>query len=253
MPTYTTTLGVPVHYWPHLIKPVDITRHLRWSTSTFTSPYTGTTQTTELPGALYQLEASFPPVPRGQLGGLRAFIASLHGGAGRFVFPALCCRYAPRALGAPLRVTVIGLTVDATHITADTTQITADANHIPMETVLTVSTCPDDHTINGTLWLNSGKYPLEVGSPISWDDASGWRHLHTVTDLQRSPGATGAVTLTVAPPMRERPTSSTPIDVHAPSGIFRLVDDGQGALRQAGRQTSFGISAVQAFPLQVSA
>jgi hypothetical protein len=250
MPDFTT-LGVPVHHWPRMVKPSDITLHLRFSTSTFTSPYTGTSQTTELPGALHQLEAGFPAVPAAQLPELRAFVASLRGGAGRFVFPALSCRYAPRSLGAPLRVTLIPLTADDASVTADTTNITADATTVQLESVFTMATTPDDHTITGTLWLNSRRAPLQLGAPISWDDATGWRHLHTVVAMAHDT-ATGACTLTVEPPMRERPTPATPIDVHAPSGIFRLADDGQAALRRAGRQTSFSIAAVQAFPITVT-
>lgn len=250
MPDFTT-LGVPVHHWPRLVKASEITLHLQYNTATFTSPYTRTSQTTELPGALHQVEASFPAVVAAHVGELRAFFASLRGGAGRFIFPALPCRYAPRALGAPLRVTVLPLTVDDAHITADDTHITADATTVPLEAVFTASTCPDDNTIVGTLWLNSQRAPLQVGSPVSWDDATHWRHLHTVVAMEHN-RTTGACTLTVEPPMRERPTPSTPIDVHAPSGIFRLTDDGQGALRQAGRTTSFTVSAVQAFPISIS-
>ena len=47
--------------------------------------------------------------------------------------------------------------------------------------------------------------PLQVGSYISWDDASGWRHLHTVTAMTHTV-STGAAVLTVAPPMRALPT-----------------------------------------------
>ncbi len=251
MPDFTT-LGVPVHHWPRMVKPSDITLHLRFNTATFTSPFSGNSQTTELPGALHQLEAGFPAVPAKEVPGFRAFLAGLRGGAGRFIFPAIACRYAPRALGAPLRVTVIPLTVDDTHITADSTHITCDATTVQLEAVFTAGSCPDDFTIVGTLWMNSHRAPLQVGSPISWDDATGWRHLHTVVAMDHN-ATTGACTLTLEPPMRERPTPATPIDVHAPSGIFRLADDGQGALRQAGRTTSFSISAVQAFPISVSA
>ncbi len=249
MPDFTT-LGVPVHHWPRMVKPSEITFHLAYATSTFTSPYTRSSQTTELPGALHQLEAGFPAVPAKEVPGFRGWLASLRGGAGRFIFPALCGRYAPRALGAPLRVTVVPLTADDDHITADSTLITADATTVQLESVFTVSTVPDDNTLVGTLWLNSARAPLQVGSPISWDDSSNWRHLHTVVSMEHD-RTTGACTLVVEPPMRERPTPATPIDVHAPSAIFRLVDDGQGALRQAGRNTSFTISAVQAFPISI--
>lgn len=248
----TTAQGTPVHHWPRMLKPTEITLHLRFNTSTFTSPYTGSSQTQSLPGALHQLEAAFPPVGKERVGEFRAFLASLQGGAGRFVFPAIACRYAPPRLYAAERTTIVPLTADDDHITTDSTHITADATQVQLETVFTVSACPDANTIAGTLWLNSRRAPLEVGSPISWDDADGWRHLHTVTALDHNT-TTGAATLTVQPPMRALPTPATPMHVHAPSGIFRLADDGQGALRQAGRLSSFTVAGVQAFPIQVPA
>ena len=252
MATSYTTLGVPVHQWPAQVKPAEVSIHLRFNTSSFTSPYTRTTQTTELPGALHEAEANFPALRSDQVPVVRGFVATLRGQAGRFHFPVYPCRYAPPAMYAAERITLLPLTADNTHITADSTQITADATHVAMEPLFTVSACPDSSTITGTLWLNSRRAPLQVGSWISWDDATGWRQLHIVTELQHN-ATTGAATLTVEPPMRERPTPSTPMHVYAPSAIFRLVDDGQGALRRAGRLSSFTLALQQAHPLQVSA
>ena len=252
MPVSFTTTGVPVHQWPAQVKPSEVSMHLRFHTSTFTSPYTRTTQTTELPGALHEAEASFPALRPDLVPTVRAFISGLRGQAGRFHFPAYTCRYAPPAMYAAERITLLPLTADSTTITADNTTITADTTQVAMEPLLVVSACPDAVTIVGTLWLNSQRAPLQPGSWISWDDATGWRQLHQVVDMDHH-RATGAVTLQVEPPMRERPTTATPMHVYAPSGVFRLVDDGQGALRQAGRQASFTLAILQAHPLQVSA
>jgi hypothetical protein len=182
---------------------------------------------------------------------LRAFFGKLRGGAGRFYFPAYPCRYAPPAMYQPERVTIIPLTADSGTITADTTLITADATTIQFETTFGVSTCPDNETIVGTLWLNSRRAPLEVGGYISWDDASGTRHLHLLVGLEHNTG-TGLATLTVEPPMRDVPTPATPMHVHAPSAILGLVDDGQGALREAARLSTFTLEAVQRFPLNIT-
>ena len=196
MATSFTTLGVPVHQWPTQVKPSEVTIHLRFNTSTFTSPYTRTTQTTELPGALHEADASFPAVRAALVPELRAFFATLRGQAGRFHFPIYGCRYAPPAMYAAERVTLLPLTADNTYITADSTEITADATVVAMEPLFTVSACPDAITITGTLWLNSRRAPLQVGSWISWDDATGWRQLHIVTGLEHNV-TTGAATLTV--------------------------------------------------------
>jgi hypothetical protein len=244
---YTTAGAVPVRQWPRGIRPSEISFNLRYSTSAFSSPFTRTTQTTELPGALHLLEASFPSVKASQVGELRAFFASLRGSAGRFIFPAYHCRYAPPVPYGAERITLLPLTCDDARITCDTTLITCDATEIQMESVFTVSTCPDAETIVGTLWFNSHRYPLEIGSYISWDDSEGIRHLHLITALEHNTG-TGAATLTVEPPMREQPTSATPMHVHAPSAIFMLSDDGQGAMRQAATVHSFSLQAMQWFP-----
>ena len=249
MTDYTTT-GVALHTWPAALKPSDITLHLRFNTSTATSPFTRTTQTTELPGALFDLSAVVPAMSNAAVLAARAFVATLRGQAGRFVFPAYACRYTPPAMGEAERVPIIPITADSDHITADSTTHTTDEATIIYESQYTVTSCTDASTIVGTLWLNSARAPLQVGGFVSWDDATGWRHLHVVTAMTTVEDVT---TLTVAPPMRSQPTSTTPIHVHTPSGIFRLTADSEGTLSQAGTSWGMSLAAVQAFPLQVSA
>lgn len=147
---------------------------------------------------------------------------------------------------------MIPLTADNTYITCDSTLVTCDATQIKMESVFTVSSVPNTVTIIGTLWLNSKQYPVGINSWLSWDDADGWRHLHKIVDMVYN-ATTGAATLTVRPAMREFPTPSTPIHVHAPSGIFQLTDDDQGHPTRTGRLSSFTVSARQSFPLKVVA
>jgi len=243
-----TTSGVPIYRWPSDLKPSEITLHLGFNTSTFTSPFTRTTQTLELPGALHELSFSLPVLNAAKQNTARAFLAQLRGQAGRFIFPAYGCRYSPPAMYASERTTVIPLTVDSTQITADSTMHTADETEITYESMFTVTSCPDSVTIVGTLWLNSGKAPLQIGGYISWDDATGWRHLHVITEMVVS----GSCTLTVEPPMRELPTPSTPMHIHSPSGVFRLTSDGEGALRNVGKFSSTTVNAQQAFPIQVT-
>jgi hypothetical protein len=247
--TTFTARGLPIEKWPTGLKSVDQTFHLLANTSTFSSPFTRNTQTVDLAGALFDVQASYPPIDGKKLGEFRAFVAKLRGQAGRFIFPAYCCRYAPPDVLQPERVTILPFTVDTTKFSADTTEITADTTEIQMETVFTVTSSLDNVTINGFLFLNSRRYPLEIGSYISWDDPTGWRHLHIVTDMTNTSGST---TLTVEPPMRYLPISSTAMHVHSPSGIFKLADDGQGAIRKAMNKGSFTIAAMQTFPLEVT-
>lgn len=243
-----TTLNVPIHKWPAAVRPAEITLHLRFNTGTFSSPFTRTTQTIEWPGALFDLSANFPPTKPGTANTMRAFFATLRGSAGRFYFPVYPCRYAPASMHAAERVTVIPFTADFDTITADTTLFTADATTIAMESHFTVSSATAT-TITGILWLRSNRYPLKVGSYISFDDARGWRQLHLVTAMTAPEGAT---VLTVEPPMRALPTPSTPMHVHQPSGIFMLTDDAQGAMNQSMGKFNFSIAATQSHPVEVS-
>lgn len=240
-----------VHVWPSLIRPDDVALHPQSLTTAFFSPYTRTAQTAELPGALWQLQASFPAIrPGPALDELRAFVAKLRGGAGRFVFPAYTCRYSPPAIGQPERITIIPLTIDATPITCDSTLITADATEVQLESVLTVTDCPDNVTIEGVLWLNSHRAPVALGSYVSWDGDIG-RHLHLIVGFEHD-RTTGECTLTVEPPMRELPDTDTDMHVHAPSAVFGMVDDNQAMLRQAGRIVQgYSIAASQRFDVQI--
>jgi len=252
MATYTSR-GLPVQRLPAWLKPSDIALNISANTSAFSSPFTRSAQTVELPGAMHMLEAGFPPIYDAErVNELRAFSARLRGQAGRFLFPAYACRYAPPLAGLPERVTMLPLTADNTYITADNNVISADATQVQMETTFTVSSCPDSVTIVGVLWFNSQRHPMRVGGYIAWDDATGWRHLHTIVDIALD-GETSVAALTVEPPMRSRPGPATPMHVHAPAGIFQLTDAAAANLRQSGRAVSFSLSAVQSFPLVVSA
>lgn len=253
MATVYTARGLPVQRLPLWLKPTEISLNIAAHSGRFVSPYTRTTQTVSWPGALWTIEASYPPItaPEKQAE-LRAALARSRGAAGRWLVPAYCCRYAPPLAGMPERVTWLDLTADNTYITADSTLITADATRIQMETTFTVSTCPSSVTIVGTLWHNSRRAMLAVGSYLSWDDATAWRHLHIVTGLEHD-ATTGAATLTIEPPMREKPTPATPMHVHSPSGIFQLTEDAAASARMQGRAVQFSLSAVQSFPIEVTA
>jgi hypothetical protein len=256
--TTFTTYQLP-KLWPiTLHRPADGTLpSLRHNTQQFASPFSLNSQTLQWPGSVWGVEAGFPPIGREDVKRtLYAFITSLRGAGGRFIFPAYTCRYVPPAPLQAERVTLIAFTADTTHITADSTRYTADATRVQLETVFTVSTCPDALTIQGYLMHNSGRAPLQVGGFISWDEADATtgvfvhRHLHIVVDMTTTP-TTGATTLTVEPAMRYLPTSATPMHVYAPSMVCRMVDDGQAVMRRAGSNVSFGFTGVESAPLRI--
>lgn len=243
--------SAPIQNWPSNVKPNNITLHIQSNTARFISPFTRTSQTQENPGAVVTLSAQFPMLREDKARPLRAMLAKLRGSAGRFYFPASRCGYAVPSQYASERLTVIAFTVDTTKIKCDTTRYTIDATVYALESVFTPDGTGSSTTINGTIWTNSGRNPIQVGNYLSFDDSSGWRQLHMMVDIVSDP-VTGLSTIKVEPPMRERPTSLTPIHINYPSGIFMLTDDAQGSIAQmpAG-YSQLQIEAVQAFPLKV--
>lgn len=248
-----------IQQWPSALRPNQVTLHLQSNTSTFTSPFSRSGQTQELAGALFMLAAGFPVLKADKAAQARVVLAKLRGQAGRFYFPASCWGMnVPVAYGAD-PVTPIALRADLDTITADITTITADATEIAYESLFTPNGGGTDPLVlQGTLWLNSNLRPLQEGSYISFDDpttpltAGPHRCLHMVVGMAYTP-ITGACSLTLEPPMLVQPTALTPIHVHNPSGVFRLTDDGQGAMAQRpGHRFELSLSAIQARPLMLT-
>lgn len=257
MATSFNTYQIP-KVWPITrLRPSDRNiPHLRNNTQSFTSPFTRNTQTLRFPGALWVVNANFPPFNRPDTQReLHAFITSLDGAGGRFIFPAYTCRYTPPAPLQAERVTFVPLTADITTITADTTRVTADRISTQLETIFSVSACPDNYTISGYLQFNSGKAPLRVGSFISWDESDGGvfvdRHMHEVVAMTYAP-TTGAAVLTVRPAMTYQPTPATQVHTYAPSVVLRMVDDDQAIMQKAGSAVSVGFSAIQSRPVRIT-
>jgi hypothetical protein len=253
MPVIYTARGLQVQRLPGWLKPADIALNIMAHTSVFASPFTRTTQTVDLPGALFAYEASFAPIYNpDQIKELRAVSARSRGRAGRWLLPAYSCRYAPPLAGLPERLTWLDLRADNTVITADSTLIRADATRVQMETVFIFAGATSSTRMGGYLYFNSRRHPLEVGGFIAFDDATGWRHLHIVVDIDHNV-TTGQAWVVVEPPLRVLPTPTTPMHVHAPAGIFQLTEDAAADVRQQGRMVSFSLSALQSFPLEVTA
>ncbi len=249
----TFTTSQPIQPWPATLKPSDMTLQLQFHTTSFASPFTRTMQTQELPGALFRLTASFPPMMLERVAPARAWMAKLRGSAGRFYWPANGTNFTIPSAYAAETVHYIPLDASSVGVTADRTDITIDATQIGYAPVFTPDGLSTDRTrLTGTLWLQSNQFPLKEGSYISFDDAQGWRHLHIIVGIEFDED-TGKSTVVVEPPMRSMPTPMTAIHVLNPSGVFKLNDDEQGAMRLSpGIIGSMGtIDAMQAFPLRV--
>lgn len=222
--------------WPVGLRPNLVTLHLQSRTSVFTSPFTPGFQTQEMPGQVFNLSLGLPPFQTAQAQQVRAFLASLRGQAGRFYFPV---NWYGTAVPAPYQgeaLNTIPITVDRTNLRADRTDVTVDADSFYYESIFTPNGGgTDPNELTGTLWINSGDCPLEVGSYLSFDDptlpqVSGpHRSLHIVIEMVTT-GIT--TTLTLEPPMLVQPTASTPIHIRNASGMFRLASDSEGVMTQ---------------------
>ena len=181
------------------------------NTQTFQSPLNKSVQTYELPGARWQLTATFENLGELDARMLKAWIAKLRGAAGRFYCSDLSHkRPNGKAIGAG---TVYGAGQAGTSIisawmiplaTADSTILTADIDTFSI----------DASAGNVPLWLLPGDYCNINGE------------LKIITDIVPLDNQ-GHATLSFAPPLRAIPADGSPIIISAPTAVFRLNDDQQ--------------------------
>lgn len=169
--------------------PQKITERSRNLVGMTTAPYTGWQQIQEFAGAWWEMEITFPPL--GQRDGQRlvAFLESLRGQVGTFLF------------GNPKKATPRGsaATVPGNPL------VDGFAN---AGLRLNVRTSLADQQA----WLKAGDQ-ISLGAGVA-------RHLHrVVTDADL---ISGRVTLNVWPRLREVPTDGDPITLYQPTGLFRL-------------------------------
>lgn len=199
---------LPILSWPHDIQPNSRTLTLVTNTSRLTSPLSRTTQTQELPGARWTLRASFPSLDERQVKTLRAFIAKLKGSSGLFYFKA---------------------TSDDTELVP---QPTLEYGAIVMGPDVVKFGHRTRETFQGEELLSmgweeaEGELVLEAGDYVSYDDFTGFRRLHVVTqDVYCE--ADGEATIPVEPPVRVQLPTNARLHIDRASGVFRLLDDEQ--------------------------
>lgn len=176
--------------FPTIRRPSGASYRLRGNTQSHRSPLDGTEQTLEMPGAVWELTASWESLGTDDQRVLAAFLADLRGGAGRFT-------YSP-AVWAPRRATGGG-------------------------TPLVNGGGQSGKQLATDGWA-SGVQVARAGDWLSFDDTSGRRRLHMVTADAMS-DASGQATLSISPPIRRSPLNDAALDVTTPSGVFRLPSD----------------------------
>jgi hypothetical protein len=171
--------------------PSGASHRLRGNTQTHRSPLDGTTQTLEMPGAVWELSVRWESLPESDWRVLGAFLANLRGRQGRFTFSP--------AIFAPRRGTGTGTPV-----------ITA-ANDTGID-------------LNTSGWTASAPNVFLAGDWFSFTDAGGRTRLHMAT-ADVSANAGGAATVLITPPVRLAASAGAAIQVAAPIGVFMLADD----------------------------
>jgi hypothetical protein len=173
-------------------RPSNAAFRLRGNTQTHRSPLDGTTQTLEMPGAVWEISVTWNSLEETDWRVLSAFLSNLRGRAGRFTFsPAI---FAPRrsvATGTPVFV-------DAPAFGA---------------------------TLNTEGWtVASGTTTTEIGDWVSYFDVNGRRRLHLCTEASTA-NSFGESAHVITPPIRVAPVIGAEMEVIEPAGVFMLPDD----------------------------
>lgn len=176
--------------WPSAIIPVRSNFALRSNTTVFRSPFNGSAQTLERPGALWEASLTIPRLTREKARILFAFLAQLRGQSGRF-------RLWDHSHPAPLGVIAGAPVVDGGNQTG------ASINIKGMTPGVSNVLLPGDYIgIGGEL-----KVVIEaVDSDID-----------------------GKATVQFEPPLRTSPANESAIVVDKPTALMRLADDRVGA------------------------
>jgi hypothetical protein len=175
---------------PAIRRPAEAAERLIGLTQTHESPFDGTLQTLEMPGARWELTATWPTLGPDDRRLMAAFLASLRGRAGRFAFSP--------AQWSPRRATGGGTPV-----------------------------INGDFQVGSTLstrgWTALAQV-MRAGDWLSYVDTRGRRRLHLVV-ADASADAAGVAALSISPPIRRAGADGVAVDVVAPAGVFMLPQD----------------------------
>jgi hypothetical protein len=175
---------------PAIRRPAEAAERLVGLTQSHQSPFDGTLQTLEMPGARWEFTATWPVLGPDDRRLMAAFLSSLRGMAGRFFFSP--------AQWSPRRATGGGTPVIDGDFQAGTTLATRG-------------------------WTALGQ-AMRAGDWLSYVDTRGRRRLHMVV-ADASADAAGLAALLVTPPIRRAGADGVAIDVVAPAGVFMLPQD----------------------------
>lgn len=175
--------------FPTIRRPSEASERLIGLTQTHESPFDGTMQTLELPGARWEFTVTWQTLSPDDRRELAAFLARLRGRAGRFT-------YGP--FWSPRRATGGGTPV---------------INGAGQSGV----------TLNTGGWV-AGAQAMRAGDWFSYADTAGRQRLHQVVADATADGA-GVAALIISPPIRRAGANGAALQIATPIGTFMLPQD----------------------------
>ncbi|ASU16488.1 hypothetical protein MOJ68_06135 [Actinobacillus pleuropneumoniae] len=239
--------------FPENIRPKSASFFLKAHTTTFTNPFSNTTQTQEMPGAVWTFKADFYLNNEDKKRIFRAFIAKLRGSAGRFYFPAeFCPKFIPSfGESETPRIVDLSVTADEDDWFSTSLDITADSEHQYRISPLRTLSVVNPTTLKVESNKSFGELVLKAGQYISFDLTNGYRYLGIVTDDCFSL-SDNTVQISIEPPLRDISIDNAPIHTARPSAVFMLSDDEQGRISNLlYKKGEVSIEAIQARPLRI--
>lgn len=175
--------------FPAIRRPSEASERLLGLTQTHESPFDGTMQTLEMPGARWEFTITWQTLSSDDRREMAAFLARLRGRAGRFT-------YGP--FWSPRRATGGG------------TPVINGAGQ-------------SGEVLSTTGWAANAQV-MRAGDWLSYVDTAGRRRLHQVV-ADATANASGVAALTISPPIRRAGADLAAVEIAAPIGTFMLPQD----------------------------
>jgi hypothetical protein len=180
---------MPVLAFPTIRRPSEAAEKLIGLTQTHESPFDGTMQTLEMPGARWEFTVTWQTLSLDDRRELSAFLARLRGRAGRFT-------YGP--IWSPRRATGGGVPV--------------------------INGAGQSGEVLSTIGWAANAQAMRAGDWLSYLDPAGRQRLHQVV-VDATANASGIAALTISPPIRRAGANGAAVEIAAPIGAFMLPQD----------------------------
>ena len=180
---------MPVLTFPTIRRPSEAAEKLIGLTQTHESPFDGSMQTLEMPGARWEFTVTWQTLSPDDRRELSAFLARLRGRAGRFTYGPI---WSPRR---------------------------AAGGGVPV-----INGAGQSGEVLSTGGWTANAQAMRAGDWLSYVDLGGRQRLHQVV-VNASANASGIAALTISPPIRRAGSNGAAVEIAAPIGAFMLPQD----------------------------